>query len=141
MDQISRRTVLATAGGLTTVLVAGCSGSDGSGGGSDVTEVSVGPDDNYLRFVPEEVTVSTGDTVRWVFESEGHNVSAVPDHDGKITLPDGADPFATYGDDETRFTPVEVGETFEHTFDTAGEYVYVCIPHSDQGMVGTVTVE
>ena len=32
-------------------------------------------------------------------------------------------------------------ETYEHTFDTAGEYQYFCIPHEQAGMKGTITVE
>ncbi|WP_238392163.1 plastocyanin/azurin family copper-binding protein [Halorussus amylolyticus] len=108
-----------------------------SGGG--VTEVAVGPEGQYLRFVPEEVEISVGDTVRWTAESEGHNVSAKPEASSKVELPDGAEPFATY-EGSRSFMVMEVGETYEHTFTTPGTYVYVCVPHAGQGMVGTVVV-
>ena len=35
---------------------------------------------------------------------------------------------------------VAEGETFEHTFDTAGTYEYFCIPH-ETSMKGEVVVE
>jgi plastocyanin len=35
---------------------------------------------------------------------------------------------------------MEVGETFEHTFTVPGTYVYVCVPHAGQGMIGRVIV-
>jgi peptide/nickel transport system substrate-binding protein len=40
-----------------------------------------------------------------------------------------------------RFETLAAGETFEHTFETAGEYRYVCVPHAGVGMQGTVVVE
>lgn len=105
----------------------------------EVVEVAVGPEGEYLRFVPEEVEISVGDTVRWTFESEGHNVTAKPEADTKVELPEGAEPFATYEGNRS-FMVVQVGETFEHTFTVPGTYVYVCAPHADQGMVGRVIV-
>jgi plastocyanin len=104
-----------------------------------VTEVAVGPEGQYLRFVPEEVEISVGDTVRWVAESEGHNVTAKPEAATQVTLPEGAEPFATYEGNRS-FMVMAVGETFEHTFTVPGEYVYVCAPHAGQGMVGRVLV-
>ncbi|USZ67940.1 plastocyanin/azurin family copper-binding protein [Halorussus salilacus] len=108
-------------------------------GDGEVVDVAVGPDGQYLRFVPEEVEISVGDTVRWTAESEGHNVSAKPDADPKVEIPDDAEPFSTY-EGSRSFMVMEVGETFEHTFTVPGTYVYVCTPHADQGMVGTVVV-
>jgi plastocyanin len=32
------------------------------------------------------------------------------------------------------------GETFEVTFEVPGTYRYVCLPHEDHGMRGTVVV-
>jgi plastocyanin len=102
-------------------------------------DVAVGPEGSYLRFVPEEVEISVGDTVRWTAESEGHNVSCRPDADRRVELPEEAEPFATYEGNRS-FMVMQVGETFEHTFTVPGTYVYVCVPHAGQGMVGRVVV-
>jgi plastocyanin len=106
--------------------------------GADVG-VTAGPGGANV-FEPERVTVSAGDTVGWCFESAGHNVSAVPEHSDRASIPDGAEPFASY-EGGAKFRTVGTGETYAHTFETPGEYTYVCVPHATQGMVGTVVVE
>lgn len=107
--------------------------------GGEVVDVAVGPEENTLRFRPEEVEISVGDSVRWTAESPGHNVSCKPEADRKVELPDGAEPFASYEGNRS-FSVMEVDSTFERTFSTPGTYVYVCTPHADQGMVGRVIV-
>jgi len=128
--------------------LAGCSGSaddsetdDGNQSNepeTDVTEVDVGPE-KRLRYEPEAVEITVGDTVRWVVRSEGHNVTSHPDASPKCENPEGAEPFKSYEGD-SHFAILEVGATFEHEFTVPGEYVYVCTPHTGQGMVGTVMV-
>jgi plastocyanin len=142
-DRVSRRRLLrsltatAAVGGAGTL--AGCSGgSDCEVEGADETVVT-GPG-NSLIFEPERVTVEVGDTVGWCFESAGHNVSAVPDHSDEVSIPADAEPFASY-DGDRKFETDAVGETFSHTFETPGEFTYVCVPHETQGMIGTVVVE
>jgi plastocyanin len=153
---VERRDVFRMVGTVAIgTTLAGCSGSQDGGeeeqdggetaedeGGeqeeSSVTEVDVGPE-KRLRYEPEEVEISVGDTVRWTARSEGHNVTSHPDASPKCENPDGTEPFTSYeGDDH--FAIMEVGETFEHEFTVPGEYVYVCTPHAGQGMVGTVMV-
>lgn len=145
---VGRRTFLRTAGGVAIgSALAGCVDSlndgDSPAGGSDradagVSQVEVGPE-RRLRFEPDEVEISVGDTVRWVALSEGHNVTSHPDASEKCENPDGAEPFTSYeGDDH--YAVMEVDETLENEFTVPGEYVYVCTPHDGQGMVGTVTV-
>jgi plastocyanin len=114
-------------------------GEDSAEGSGETVDVAVGPEGQTLKFVPEEVEISVGDTVRWTAESEGHNVSFKPEADSKVELPEGAEPFATYEGNRS-FMIMEVGETFEHTFTVPGTYVYVCVPHAGQGMVGRVVV-
>jgi len=106
--------------------------------GGDVVDVAAGPE-GRLRFVPETVEIPVGGTVRWTFESAGHNVTSLPGSSEKVRNPEGAEPFASY-EGTQHFSINEVGTTYEHTFDVPGEYVYVCAPHEDQGMVGTVLV-
>jgi plastocyanin len=74
-----------------------------------------------IKFSPEEVTVKAGDTVSWVNDDGvGHDVT---------------------GDDFKSGEPgaMQNGDTFEHTFDAAGTFEYVCTVHP--GMKGTVKVE
>lgn len=91
---------------------------------------------NSLRFVPSEITVRVGDTVEWRNTSQlVHTVTADPslandpDH---VQLPDGAETFNSGN--------IPPGETFRHTFEVAGTYEYVCLPHEMEGMRGTVVV-
>ena len=140
-----RRTLLGTIAGCSLAGLAGCSGDrsgDGNGGGDESTPgengVAVAPGGS-LSFSPETTTVSVGTTVTWYFERATHNVSCNPDHHEAASLPDGADPFASYEGDD-RFATRDEGETFEHAFEVAGTYDYVCVPHASNGMVGTVEV-
>jgi len=103
----------------------GSDGSDDSGGG-DGSTVVVGPGGDF-SFDPEELTVSTGTTVTFEWDSDFHNV--VP-----TSQPDDAD---WSGETET----FNSGHTYEYTFEVAGTYEYVCEPHEGSGMVGTIVVE
>lgn len=70
-------------------------------------------------FSPNPVEVKVGETVRWVNDdSQGHTV----------TSKDGTFDSGIMGK----------GQSFSHTFDSAGEYQYFCEPHPT--MVGTVVV-
>ena len=112
----------------------------GEGGGEDGGDNSVaaGPNGN-LVFEPEELTVSVGDTVTWEFASPGHNVYAYDDQE-QVQLPEGAEGFGSAPKGE-KFQTKPEGGTFEHTFETAGTYQYVCVPHVSSDMIGTVVVE
>ena len=76
------------------------------------------------KFVPAEITIKVGDTVRWVNKEKRayHNVW-----------------FRELGEKPTgEFFP---DETYEKTFDTPGVYPYVCEPHEDErDMKGIVHV-
>ncbi len=66
-------------------------------------------------FEPEELTVEVGTTVRWVNEGMMmHTVTSGPDatEDGLFDSGD-----------------MRNGDTFEYTFDEAGEFPYFCRPH------------
>lgn len=134
---ISRREALAAVGIGLMGSLAGCSGEPSF----PEADVIAGPDGDYV-FEPTELTVPVGETVTWGFASTGHNVCCRPEDADGVVLPDGAEPFASYGPDEPpQGSLVPRGETYEHTFDVAGEYVYVCIPHLEAGMMGTIRVE
>lgn len=91
------------------------------------TTVTVGPGGS-LRFDPESFTVAAGETVRWEWDSAGHNVSPA-------SQPDGA---SWSGLDESTY---DAGTTHAYTFEVAGEYTYHCDPHQSSGMTGSFTVE
>lgn len=140
---VTRRSVLVRLGALgTTVAGAGCLGSSDEDNGetedNEENEVAAGPNGNPV-FDPESIEISVGETVTWTFESQGHNVSAKPEASSEVTIPDGATPFASYEGDKT-YELVSKGETYSHTFETAGTYTYVCVPHINVGMVGDVIV-
>ena len=161
-----RRFLAATAGAAASAtLLAGCSasgddgdggsggdgedGGDGDGGGSDApaavddflgdangydgvvdetgadeVTVTVGPGGNN-SFDPAAVRVDAGTTVVWEWDSPNHNVVA-EDAPTDWSGHDGIE---------------SDGFTDEHTFDEAGEYLYVCTPHETVGMKGAVVVE
>ncbi|MEF8774146.1 MAG: plastocyanin/azurin family copper-binding protein [Halobacteriales archaeon] len=138
-DHVSRREVLRTAAAVGAAgAVAGCLGGNTTPAGEN--GVVAGPD-GALVFDPEEITVETGETVTWTFDSPNHNVSAYPDHHETIELPDGAEPFGSMGPDDSALETLPPGEIYEHTFETPGTYIYICVPHVTSGMIGRVVVE
>jgi plastocyanin len=104
-------------GAATTEQPAGGGDEGGGGGGGGGTEVSM----QDIAFDPAEVTVAVGDTVTWTNnDSVGHDVTG--------------DSFSS-GD----AGGMAGGDTFEHTFEEAGTFDYVCTVHP--GMEGSVVVE
>ena len=82
-----------------------------------------------LKFVPDTCTIKVGTKVTWT------TVGAAP-HTAT------SEPTASIEFDSDQ---VSQGESFEFTFETAGEVPYYCklhaAPGSRAGMVGTITVE
>jgi plastocyanin len=88
-------------------------------------EVKLGTDAGMLAFEPSVITISKGDTVRFVNNKLApHNAV----FDGHEELSHTALAFAP-------------GESWDETFDQAGSYDYWCEPHRGAGMVGKVIVE
>lgn len=109
------------------------------------------PNIAILEFLPEKVSVVTGEKVTWLIDGpEPHSVTFVPpgsavpnvetdpslfapsgtptDYDGSTTVNSGALPLGTATN----------GATFSMTFSKAGDYTYYCVLHPN--MIGTVTV-
>jgi plastocyanin len=155
-EHYSRRRFLASTAIAGSVATAGCS-SGGDGGGDETTEASDTTESSgggggsgnvvevgaggKLAFAPGEITVSVGTTVTWSFEAPSHNVCAWPEMSTEVSIPDSAEGFGTMEQGGNAMALVDQGETFEHTFETPGEYTYVCVPHVASDMVGTVVVE
>jgi len=81
-----------------------------------------------LAFVPANLTIVGGDTVRWVWSAGIHTVTngATPADPGLASLFDA--PLTT------------ASRSFQFRFTTLGVVPYLCRPHSTLGMVGVVTV-
>ena len=134
-----RRVGAAGVGTGATASLAGCAGVGGEPD-YDVGMVASG-------YRPAELTVSVGDTVVWEnTSSRAHTVTAY-----EAAIPDAAEYFASggYDDEETAREAwtsdfgggLENGDRFSYTFEVAGRYDYVCIPHETGGMYATVFAE
>ncbi|AEN04618.1 plastocyanin/azurin family copper-binding protein [Halolamina sp.] len=139
-DALSRRAFLragtagAAAAGTAGTAAAqegtetGTSSGGGGSGGMSTQEVTVGPGGS-LVFEPAELTITPGTTVRWVWDSNNHNVA--PE-----STPEGAN----WGGEGSSGTTFDSGHEYSHTFDTLGTYEYVCTPHASAGMAGSIEV-
>lgn len=75
-----------------------------------------------MKFVPNKIEVSTGDTVIWMNESGGdHNVVS---NDGTF-----------------KSSMLEKGQFYALVFEKKGQYKYYCQPHRIMGMKGIVDVK
>lgn len=136
---MNRRQVLRLCGAtLAATASAGCSATGESDGAKRVSMT----DD--FGFDPKQVTISVGTTVRWTNDSEVRHTATA--YDGRI--PSDAAYFASGGFKSERAARNDIsggliaaGDTYEHTFEIAGSYEYVCIPHESSGMTGTVVVK
>lgn len=93
----------------------------------DITqeEVVVTVDSTNLRFSPQSVTVTEGDSVRFFWSGEllAHNAVA---YDGLFDSGDASR---------------NVDYSFKFEVGTNGTHEYLCEPHEEFGMTGTVVVE
>ena len=83
--------------------------------------VEVGPGGNFA-YDPALIRIDSGTTVRWEWKSSGHTVTSVSDN---------------FGIDTGRKSS---GFETSYTFDTPGEYLYECEPHSSAGHRGAIIV-
>ncbi len=132
MVERSRRAVVASAGALSILGLAGCAALDDDGRefsdptdrtGTDTVDVIVGAG-NGLSYDPDNLVIDVGTTVVWEWTGEGggHDVVEIDEEAFASELVDDA------------------GHTFEHTFEEPGVYEYVCTPHQTQGMNGRIEV-
>lgn len=79
---------------------------------------------NY-EFDPANITVSVGDTIVWEWVGGKHTTTS-------SKIPEGA---ASW-DAEIKSS----NKTYTYVVTIPGEYDYVCTPHVEMGMIGTITV-
>jgi plastocyanin len=132
-ESVTRRGFMRAATG--TAAAAGAAGTaaaesqEGSSGGG-TKEVVVGPGGN-LVYEPAELIIAPGTTVKFVWESDNHNV--VPSGQ-----PEGANWEGTKGGKSKTY---DTGHEYSYTFETTGTYEYFCQPHKSVGMTGSITVQ
>ena len=89
-----------------------------------------------FKFVPTNITIKAGTTVRWVNVSENrHTATDDPETEklpGQAILPAGVMPW------DSPFLPN--GQSFTKTFTVPGKYQYFCRNHGQFGMTATITV-
>jgi plastocyanin len=101
------------------VTVGACGSSSPTEPQSGLIEVEV----RATSFSPSELVITAGSTVRWVNQvNDSHTIT-----------PQGHEEWETA-------VVSQAGDTFEHTFDEAGEFSYFCEPHLAVGMTGIVRV-
>lgn len=88
-------------------------------------------------YIPKQVTIKVGDTVKWTNNAQTlHTVTFDPAkavNKSDVELPKGVAPF-----DSGFMMP---GKDFSYTFKVPGEYKYFCIPHEKDGMIGFITAK
>lgn len=88
-------------------------------------------------FTPAAIRIRAGQTVQWRNTSRvDHTVTAdksLAANPANVILPAGAQSFHS--------GEIDPGQVWSYTFTLPGTYRYVCLPHEQQGMIGTVIVE
>ncbi len=114
------RSIAATCCAFLLVLALGVPTAQAS-----TVEVKLGTDAGMLAFEPSNVTISAGDTVKFVNNKLAPHNAVFEGHD-------------ELSHSDLAFAP---GESWEETFSEAGTYSFYCEPHRGAGMVGTVVVQ
>jgi plastocyanin len=108
----------------------------GDGGGGQAGQEHIVEMTDELLFVPDSLTINVGDTVTWTtVGAVPHTSTADPEQaldPDFVKLPEGAEPWDS--------GIVNTDESWSHTFEVPGEYVYFCDPHQTAGMVASLTV-
>ena len=117
--------------GIAEQTNSGSSTTPSSGATTHIVEMT----GNY-EFVPSELTIKQGDSVKWLMTTtKAHEVASgtvIEGPDGREGVPDGLWKSETFS---------KMDESFTHTFNSAGTFPYYCESHVDQGMIGSITVE
>jgi plastocyanin len=100
--------------------------------------VKMGSDRGLLQFVPKDLIVKPGDTVKWVINKvPPHNIVFddywIPGHNAALAK--------SLSHQQLMFTP---GKSFSVTIPQdapLGDYIYYCEPHRGAGMQGKIIVK
>ncbi|MEM7554197.1 MAG: plastocyanin [Cyanobacteria bacterium P01_A01_bin.84] len=94
-------------------------------------EVKLGADNGMLAFQPKQLTVSPGDTIKWVNNK-------VPPHN--VVFQPGSD-LTAISHKQLLMSPGQDFETVIPADTATGDYTFYCEPHRGAGMVGKLTVQ
>ena len=121
---------------ILSMLAIGASANISVFAQSDKVQATIVPGASTLTdtsYSPNPIEVSVGQTIVWTNDDSAfHTVTS-----GSAGSPDAGKAFDSGLAGPTALTTK--GKTFEHKFDTAGEYPYFCTLHP--AMVGTVIVK
>jgi plastocyanin len=108
-----------------------------------LVEVKMTNEGGQVRFVPDNITIQDGDTVRWVIAGGSHNVVFWPD-----SVPAGAPPLLQKAMPDTaahlqspRYPNVGDAYTLVFSGMPKGVYKYFSRPNLMRQMTGAITVE
>ena len=92
--------------------------------------------DKPAKYIPEKLKIPVGTTVEWKNNAKTlHDVTtdaSSAQKKGDAVSPPGVKPF------DSGF--MQPDTSYQYTFTIPGHYVYFCIPHEKDGMVGVVDV-
>merc|ERR1719164_114885 len=126
----TRRHAMARAAGLAAGLALATVNAPAFA--AETKSVKMGSDAGQLVFVPDEIKVCKGDSIKWINNKGGpHNV--VFDEEA---IPSGVDAEKISMDDQLG----DEGATYTVKLDVAGTYAYYCEPHRGAGMNANVVV-
>ncbi|WP_458208044.1 plastocyanin/azurin family copper-binding protein [Haladaptatus sp. NG-SE-30] len=137
-----RRTLLTIIGAtLAGASLTSCLSAATPGGADDETTtesassepnalVRVGPEGRFL-FEPNRLEVRPGATVRWIWDSDNHNIVVA-------NQPKDADWNGSPGSASDVY---DTGFSFTYTFDVLGTYEYYCQAHRSVGVTGKIVVD
>jgi len=93
-------------------------------------QIQVGGPNGENEFVPQNITITAGTTVTWVWQSGSHSVVSGIFYDGSCLQ-----------NESPLFTNVESSPfSYNYTFLAPDVYAYYCSVHCTSGMIGTITV-
>jgi len=101
--------------------------------GGQLFAVTVGPN-GQLRFEPQGLDISVGDTVRWTWASNFHSVTSGSSCAANNQFCSPNDTNCSAG------TLSNTNFFYQHTFTQAGSFSYYCAAHCNQGMIGVINV-
>jgi plastocyanin len=106
----------------------GTTGDSGTAGDSGTTPAGNAVTVKSNQFIPPSLTIKAGETVTWTWAGGSHTVTS-----GAGCVSDKA---------YTSGLKSSAGDTFTHTYATAGTFEYFCEPHcASSGMKGTIIVQ
>ncbi|MGQ9838231.1 MAG: plastocyanin [Cyanobacteriota bacterium] len=119
---------------LSLVFVMGAVAFLSNPAAAETYTVKMGSDKAQLIFDPPSLTITQGDTVRWV------NNKAYPHNVVFDKVPGGDAALAAKLSHKALLTAPKQAVEFAFTDVPPGEYTYYCTPHRGAGMVGKIIV-